>query len=111
MRDPFTDDPTHPDYNNTRLAAYDLIPVTPSDTTPLGFTALGVYVQPGRKLSFRTAAGEDRTIPIAADNFQLRVGITQIYETGSDSGRSGDIDNPASPEYEPWVWVMKPYRN
>ncbi|WP_170561415.1 spike base protein, RCAP_Rcc01079 family [Ruegeria atlantica] len=77
---------------------YDLVPVTPSDDSDLGFVGVGLYVQGGGDVTFKTAAGETRTIHSATDNLYLPVGVTQVLETGT-------LSRPD----RTWIWVGKPY--
>lgn len=77
---------------------YDLVPVTPSDDADLGFIGLGLYVQAGGAVTFKTAAGEVRRIYSATDNFFLPVGVIQVLETRTTS----------RPD-RTWIWVGKPY--
>jgi len=78
--------------------AYDLVPITPSDVGDLGFVGTGLYIQGGGQVTFLSAAGESRTIFAATDNLYIPVGISQVLETGTDTGRTYD-----------WIWVAKPY--
>ncbi|MEL6586357.1 MAG: hypothetical protein AAFY65_13350 [Pseudomonadota bacterium] len=105
MRDPWTDDPTHPDYRNTRHAVWDIVPVTPSDDDPLPFEGVGLYIEGGAQVSFRTKSGQVRTIRSATWNFEIRVSVTQVLATGTFLLGS---DGKAAPE-PPAIWVLQAY--
>lgn len=77
--------------------AFDLVPVTPSDAADLGFVGTGLYIQSGGQVTFKTAAGETRTVHAAQDNWFLPVGVLQVFETGTET-KAFD-----------WIWVLKPY--
>lgn len=106
MRDPFKSGQIP-----AGLIAHDLVPVIPSDTGDLGFVSIGFYVQPGGKIRFLSAAGEEREFPVVVNNFQLDVAATKVFATGTErgSGAGGDTDDPESENYVPWIWAKKPH--
>lgn len=95
MRNPFTSGQMPLDG-----PAYDLVPVTPSDTDDFGFVGTGLYIQAGGQVTFRAASGQVRTIYAAENNLFIPVGVTQVLETGTE---------PQSARSFTWIWVLQPY--
>lgn len=69
-----------PTYQSTGTG-YDLIPITPHDTTPIA-PCKAFYITTAGDVVFRTLAGNTRTVTVPA-NFMLLVGGDLVKSTGT----------------------------
>lgn len=62
--------------------ATDILPVTPNDGVDLARVALALYAEVAGTISFVTAAGQTRSVAVAANSI-LPVGARRVRSTGT----------------------------
>lgn len=67
---------------NLNGPAYDLVPVTPSDSADLSQIALALYVETAGTVVYTSVAGNQRTTKVAAFSI-LPVGVSRVLATGT----------------------------